>query len=98
MKSICIDGDGRIVGLNPHDLSGNTGWLTTADVISEPLTETHGIPLYKYVDGHVAARTQEEIDTDIAALPSSTAPNLEQRVTDCEADIDQIIAGLEAMT
>ena len=29
----------------------------------------HMIPLYKYEDGEVKKRTQEEIDADIAALP-----------------------------
>lgn len=33
------------------------------------LSEEHGIPLYQYDGGQVVRRTQDEITTDLAALP-----------------------------
>ena len=64
---ISIDDYGRINAYNPNDLSGNTGWVETEETIEEPLFEEHGVPIYKYVDGAVVHRTQEEIDADIPA-------------------------------
>ena len=39
-------------------------------VINPPLTEEHGVYLYKYVDGSVSERTAAEIQTDIANIPT----------------------------
>lgn len=64
MTSIYVN-DQKIVAINPNDMSGNTGWLTTEDPIAEPITEEHGVPIYKFVNGHVANRTPEEIAADI---------------------------------
>lgn len=76
------DAEGRIIALNPNNMEGNTGWVATTDTalsehtgiayadMFDQLTESHGIPLYKMVDGYAENRTQEEIAADIAALPS----------------------------
>lgn len=67
---VCYDEKLRINAYNEeNDLSGNTGWGYTNDSISEPLTEEHGVAIYKYVNGNVMNRTQEEIDADIAEIP-----------------------------
>ena len=48
----------------------------------------HMIPLYKYEDGEVVRRTQEEIDADIAAIPVvEPEPTLDERN---RADIDYL--------
>ena len=46
-----------------------------------------GIPLYKYIDGMIQYRTQEEINADIALLPSPTPSPIEQ----LRADVDFIM-------
>lgn len=82
------DAEGRIVALNPNNMEGNSGWVATTDTaLSEhtgvsyadmfnQLTEGHGIPLYKLVDGYAETRTAEEIAADLAAIPTpeETAP------------------------
>lgn len=64
---VYVDESGRITAYNPNDMSGNTGWYKVQEIISEPITEDHGVPIYKYVNGHVASRTAEEIAADIPA-------------------------------
>ncbi|MCR1905197.1 hypothetical protein [Intestinimonas butyriciproducens] len=50
-----------------------------------------GITRYKLEDGHAAARTDEEIEADRAALPKSCPPDLASRV---EA-LEEITAAIE---
>lgn len=48
----------------------------------------HMIPLYRYEDGKVVRRTQEEIEADIAAIPvREPEPTIEERN---RADIDYL--------
>ena len=45
----------------------------------------HRIPLYKYENGQVVKRTEEEIEADIAAIPAPVAPpTTEERLTAIE--------------
>ena len=43
-----------------------------------PLQNEQGIPLYKYVEGKVVARTKTEIDADIALIPPPP-PSMEEK-------------------
>lgn len=59
------------------------------------LWDMDGIPLYKYEDGEVVERTQEEMGADRAALPKpEDKPSPEQRIAELEtgkadrADLD----------
>ena len=46
----------------------------------------HMIPLYKYENGEVVKRTEEEIEADIAALPvPEPKPTAEERIAELEA-------------
>ena len=46
----------------------------------------HMIPLYKYENGEVVKRTEEEIEADIAALPvPEYKPTAEERIAELEA-------------
>lgn len=46
----------------------------------------HMIPLYKYENGEVVKRTEEEIEADIAALPvPEHKPTTEERIAELEA-------------
>lgn len=51
-----------------------------------PIYTMDGIPLYKYVDGKVIARTEDEIDDDRLAIPPAPPSLMEQ----LRADVDFI--------
>ena len=42
-----VDDQGRLLGLNEADMSGNSGWMPVATVltVSDPLTDDHGAAL-----------------------------------------------------
>lgn len=50
--------------------------------LARPLTNEHGVPQYKLVDGRIVARTVEEISADCP--PSAEIPSLEERLTALE--------------
>lgn len=68
---VYVDGSNRITAYNPNDMSGNTGWYEVQETIGEPITEEHGVPIYKYRNVHVVSRNKAEIDADI---PEPTPP------------------------
>ena len=56
------------------------------------------IPLYAYENGAVRARTQEEIDADIAAIPiPAPTPTLDERVSEVETDVDDLNSAMNAL-
>ena len=74
---IQIDDASRIVAINSSAFLPSTeGWIeidrglgdryhhAQGNYFSKPIYEERGIPIYKYVDGKVLERTQEEIDAD----------------------------------
>ena len=62
---VYVDGQNRITAYNPNDMSGNPGWHQVQETIGDPITEEHGVPIYKYRDGHVVSRSRAEIEEDI---------------------------------
>lgn len=62
---VYVDGSNRITAYNHNDMSGNTGWYEVQETIGEPITEEHGVPIYKYRNGHVVSRSRAEIEADI---------------------------------
>ena len=74
---IQIDDASRIIAINSSAfLSSTEGWIAIDEGLGDkyhhaqgnyfpkPIYEERGIPVYKYVDGEVLERTQEEIDAD----------------------------------
>ena len=74
---IKIDDASRIIAINSSAFLPSTeGWIeidrglgdryhhAQGNYFSKPIYEERGIPIYKYVDGKVLERTQEEIDAD----------------------------------
>lgn len=74
---IKIDDASRIIAINSSAFLPSTeGWIeidrglgdryhhAQGNYLSKPLYEERGIPVYKYVDGEVVERSQEEIDAD----------------------------------
>ena len=54
------------------------------------LFDMDGIPLYKYEDGEVLERTQDEIEADRAALPQpEDKPSPEQRIAELENQLTE---------
>lgn len=62
---VYVDGSNRITAYNSNDMSGNTGWYEVQETIGEPITEEHGVTIYKYRNGHVVSRSRAEIEADI---------------------------------
>ena len=101
---IVMGENNRITGINPNDMSGNSGWLETIDIaltthigvdydeMFSRLSEEHGVALYKFVNGYGENRTAEEIAADIAAIPAPQ-PTDAERIADLElslCDIDEV--------
>lgn len=68
---LCTDEDGRLLGLNPHDMTGNTGWQEAVDAsvldddpMLTSLTDARGIACYKVSEGVVYTRMAEEMNAD----------------------------------
>lgn len=67
--------------------SGDKYNLCQSHYFPDGLFTDDGIARYKYTDGAVALRTDEEIEADRAARPEPTpSKSLEGRVEDLEAD------------
>lgn len=84
MNWIYTDNNGNVLGTNPNDMSGNTGWVQTDTMIPEPLMDGRGIPLYKFDVATIVPRTQEDIDADAAQIVNP--PTQGQRIAALEDD------------
>lgn len=84
MTWIYTDGNGNVLGTNPNNMSGNTGWVQTDVMIQEPLMDGYGIPLYKLDGANIVPRTQEDIDADSARIVNP--PTQGQRIAALEDD------------
>lgn len=89
------DDDGRLLGMNPNDMTGNTGWQEAVDAsllgddpMSKPITDARGIAIFSVADGIVAARTQEEIDADYN--PPEPQPTPDERMTTLEKQSEML--------
>lgn len=49
------------------EIEPESDWIV--GTLSDNAYEEHGVPLYKYVSGQVVARTQQEVQADIDAIP-----------------------------
>lgn len=66
---VYTDDRGRVLGSNPNDMSGNSGWHGVTGPVPELLLSPEGVPRYKLADGEVIERTAAEISADVAAIP-----------------------------
>lgn len=72
--------------IEQNDLTGNTDWIRvelneeTALLLTDHLLDDHGAPMYKWVDGVVIERTEEERR---AEWPPDPEPEPDYRAT-CE--------------
>lgn len=57
----------------------------------KPIFEWHMIPVYKLEEGKPVARTPEEIEADIAALPPPP-PSAQERIAELEAQLARMAA------
>lgn len=75
-----------------EDLSGNDGWVQVAQTIADPITEEHGVPIYKVQNGRVVSRTAAEIAEDIPEPVPPDIPEIEllrQTVQAQQAQLDE---------
>lgn len=64
----CINDKNHVVGSNPNDMTGNTGWVKLDCAITD-FANADGVPIYKVVDGKAVKRTSSEIQADTPAVP-----------------------------
>lgn len=86
------DGDGRLQGMNPNDMAGNTGWIEAADAsalgenpMHASLHDARGIAMYTAHDGVVKKRTQEEMDAEY--IEPEARKSESERLDDVEAQV-----------
>lgn len=95
---VYVDEKSRITAFNENDMSGNTDWKEINETIGDPITEEHGVPIYRYSRKHAVSRTAQEIADDVAALPDPepepTPIELLQQQLDEQADALIELAGL----
>lgn len=51
-----VDDDNFIMGFCTISMEGNTGWIFSPDIISEPIETDDGEAIYMMVDNHVIKR------------------------------------------
>ena len=107
-----IDTANRITAVNSSAfLTDTTGWVcidsgygdkyrhAQGNYFDKPI---HGIPVFKFENGIVLERTQEEIDADIAALPvpdsQPTVAELQAKVVELETAIELLVSGATEVT
>lgn len=95
---VFLDEEQRILGLNPNDMRGNTGWAEVADAaltahtgvsveeMFDGLRDENGVALYKLVDGEGWERMAEEKEADIVATPVTPTPEEKLR-----EDVDYLL-------
>ena len=68
---ICKDENNRIFPCCVwyENIEPDSGWILVNWDDEQDFYEEHGVPLYKYVNGQVVARTQQEVQADVDALP-----------------------------
>ena len=60
-----LDIDNNLVlGANPNNMAGNTGWVEYNGEIAEPLFDEYGVPMYACENNVVRERTLEEREAD----------------------------------
>lgn len=86
------DGENRLLGMNPNNMTGNTGWIEAVDAsilgenpMSAQLSDSRGIAKYTAAGGVVTARTQEEMDADY--IEPETRKSDSERLDDVEAQV-----------
>ena len=84
-----------------HDMSGNTDWIT-ADVtdaeaeilLSESIRDDHGAARYKWEDGMIVERSEEERRREWGE-DEPAQPTIDQRMTAAESNINELNVALD---
>jgi len=101
-----IDAENRITAINSSAFLADTdGWTlideghgdkhhhAQGNYLDKPVIVESGIFRYKLVDGKPVERTQDEMDADYAALPSSPVSDSE-RIAQLEEALELILSGV----
>lgn len=93
-----VDEAQRIDAYNgEEDLSGNDGWVHVKQTIADPITEEHGVPIYKLQNGRVVSRTAAEIAEDIPEPVPPEIPEIELLRQTIQAQQTQIDEQADAL-
>lgn len=90
-----LDERRRILGANPNDMTGNTGWEQAEapeDFDPNNIWDEYRVPLYKFVDGEIAERSEEEREAD-RPKPEPPQPTDRERIEILEQSLDLILSG-----
>lgn len=81
-----VDDDNRVIPVCDYDesIEPEADWILGE--ITAPAYNEYGIPLYKYEDEACTERTEDEVQTDIDALPVVISEEEQLR-----ADVDYIL-------
>ena len=96
--SYCVDADGRITSLCPHDMAGNSDWYTsTVETLGlgmdAELWDDHGAAMYRLEDGVAVPRSEAERQADWPEEPD----NLNEPTEESElAQAARILLGVDA--
>lgn len=85
----------RILGANPNDMTGNTGWEQAEAQDGFDLNniwDEYRVPLYKFVDGEIAERSEEERAAD-RPKPQPPQPTDRERIETLEQSLNLILSG-----
>ena len=88
---IYVDEWERVLGSNPNDMTGNSGWHGVTGAVPDPLLSMDGVPLYKLVGDTVVARSAEEIAADTPLAHS--VPTRDERLEAVEAAVLEMLLG-----
>lgn len=102
---ICVDGEGRVLGVNEDDMSGCTGWTFVPGVSLQPdaeIEDPRGAALYKLVDGTFVRRTAQERMADwpeeeTVVSPTQRIAELEAMLTETQLALCEIFEAMEAL-
>ena len=108
---VLTDGAGRVMALNPNDMSGNSGWSETTEealglTADADLHDDRGAALYALQDGAAVPRSaaEREMDWPHEEAQPVEGDDLSGRISAAETtlqthddEINQIVSGLEAL-
>ena len=101
-KWVYTDDRGCIYGINPNDMTGNTGWQEAEGValtVDDALFDEHGAALYKLENGAAVARTEAERRGDwMEDEAARQQPSTDERLDEIEAamiELAGMIGGME---
>lgn len=99
---IRLDDENRVVAINSSEFVDGDDWVQIDEghgdryhhaqnnYLDKPIADYRGVYRYKYIDGQIVERTQEEMDTDYASRPAPEPTAEEKEKTLMNAKIQAL--------